>query len=242
MAVYLSRLVKKLFNHFNLEIDKLAPRSNPDLQLVYSLKKFNIDLVLDVGANVGQFASEIRHFGYPRMIVSFEPLSTAHSKLSLSAKQDPLWEIYPRCAIGDYNGEVEINISNYSVSSSILQISNLHIDAEPRSTYIGKEKVKILRLDSIDIPSFSSSKNPFLKIDTQGFEWQVLDGCGQLLQDFKGVLCELSLASLYEEQHLWKEVMERFNDNGFDLWAIQPGFTDPHTGQTLQINAIFFRL
>ena len=241
MAVYFSRLVKKLFNHLNLEIDKLAPRSNPDLQLVYSLKKFNIDLVLDVGANVGQFASEIRYFGYPRMIVSFEPLSTAHSKLSLSAQQDPLWEIYPRCAIGDYNGEVEINISNYSVSSSILQINKLHVETEPRSRYIGKERVNILRLDSIDLPSILSSQNPFLKIDTQGFEWQVLDGCGQLLQKFKGILCEVSLVALYENQHLWKEVMERLNGNGFDLWAIQPGFVDPFDGRTLQMNVVFFR-
>jgi hypothetical protein len=241
MAVYFSRFVKKLFNHLNLEIDKLAPRSNPDLQLVYSLKNFDIDLVLDIGANEGQFASAIRYFGYSGRVVSFEPLSDAHAKLSSKSQGDLLWDVYPRCAIGDYNGEVEINISNYSVSSSILQISNVHSDAEPRSKYIGKEKVKILRLDSIDTPYLLSSKRPFLKIDTQGFEWQVLDGCGQLLQKFKGILCEVSLVALYEDQHLWKEVMERLNGNGFDLWAIQPGFVDPFDGRTLQMNVVFFR-
>jgi hypothetical protein len=115
------------------------------------------------------------------------------------------------------------------------------METEPRSRYIGKERVNILRLDSIDLPSILSSQNPFLKIDTQGFEWQVLDGCGQLLQKFKGILCEVSLVALYEDQHLWKEVMERLNGNGFDLWAIQPGFVDPFDGRTLQMNVVFFR-
>jgi FkbM family methyltransferase len=232
---------RKAFNLFNLEIDKLSPRSNPDLQLVCALKKFNIDLVLDIGANEGQFGSGIRNFGYSGKILSFEPLAIAYSKLSLASKRDALWEVYPRCAIGDYDGTVEINVSNYSVSSSILQISKLHLNAEPRSQTIGKEKVNIFRIDSIASPYLKSSQNPFLKIDTQGFEWQVLDGCENSLSSFRGILCELSLVPLYESQHLWKELLKRIEDNGFTVWAIQPGFTDPLDGRTLQLNVIFFR-
>jgi FkbM family methyltransferase len=237
----LIRAFKRAFNLINLEIDKLAPRSNPDLQLVCGLKKFNIDLVLDIGANEGQFASAIRYFGYQEKILSFEPLLSAHSKMLSLSKRDTMWEVYQRCAIGDYDGDVEINVSNYSVSSSILKISQLHLNAEPRSQTIGKEKVNICRIDSIASPYLECSQNPFLKIDTQGFEWQVLNGCENSLSSFRGILCELSLVSLYESQYLWKELLKRIEDNGFTVWAIQPGFTDPLDGRTLQLNVIFFR-
>lgn len=237
----LIRAFKKAFNFINLEVDKLAPRSNPDLQLACGLKKFNIDLVLDIGANEGQFASAIRFFGYQGKILSFEPLLSAHSKMLSISKKDPMWEVYQRCAIGDYDGDVEINVSNYSVSSSILKISQRHLNAEPRSQTIGKEKVNIYKIDSIASPYLKLSQNPFLKIDTQGFEWQVLDGCENSLSSFRGVLCELSLLPLYESQHLWKELLKRIENNGFSVWAIQPGFTDPLDGRTLQLNVIFFR-
>jgi FkbM family methyltransferase len=235
------KVFKKSFTFLGLEVDKLAPRSNSDLQLVCSLKKFHIDLVVDIGANEGQFANEIRYFGYTGKIVSFEPLATAHRKLLSASKRDPLWEVYERCAVGDYDGEIEMNVSNYSVSSSILQMSQLHLSAEPRSYIVGQEKVKLFKLDSILPTYMENSEHPFLKIDTQGFEWQVLDGCKALLSSFKGIVCEMSLVELYQGQHLWLEVLERLSNSGFSLWAIQPGFTEPSDGRTLQINAVFFR-
>jgi len=241
LRFFLIKKFRRIFNFLNLEVDKLAPRSNPDLQLVCALKRFHIDLVVDVGANEGQFVSEIRYFGYSGKVVSFEPLFNAYTKLLSASKRDSLWQIHPRCAIGDYDGEVEINISNYSVSSSILDMSETHLRAEPRSYYAAKEKVDIFKLDSVLEPYLQGSKNRFLKIDTQGFEWQVLDGCSQFLSLFEGILCELSFVQLYQSQHLWKDLTKRIEDNGFSLWAIQPGFTDPFDGRTLQVNAIFFR-
>jgi len=120
-------------------------------------------------------------------------------------------------------------------------MSETHLRAEPRSHYIAKEKVNIFKLDSVLEPYLQDSENRFLKIDTQGFEWQVLDGCSQSLSLFKGILCELSFVQLYQSQHLWKDIMKRIEDSGFSLWAIQPAFVDPLDGRTLQVNAIFFR-
>ena len=89
----------------------------------------------------------------------------------------------------------------------------------------------------------SGKENILLKIDTQGFEWQVLDGAEETLSKCQGVLCELSLVPLYEGQRLWLEVIERLNSMGFTLWGVQSGgFTDDQNGRTLQIDAIFFRL
>jgi len=234
-----SKIIKKILNKVNLDCYRLTPSSNSAFQLALTLKKFSVDLVLDVGANEGQFALELRDFGFSGRIVSFEPLSTAHSTLSSVAKRDPLWEVYPRCAIGDKIDEVSMNISRNSVSSSILPMTDLHSSAAPESVFLTEEKVNLITLDSISENYLNQAINPFLKIDTQGFEWQVLDGAPKLLPKLTGLVCELSLVPLYEGQRLWQDVFERLEKSGFMLWAIQKGFTDFRDGRTLQINAIF---
>ena len=80
-----------------------------------------------------------------------------------------------------------------------------------------------------------------MKIDTQGFEWQVLNGAQNVLPGIHGILLELSLIPLYEGQHLWQEMIVRLEQEGFTFWALQPGFVDPHNGRTLQVDGIFYR-
>lgn len=237
-----SKIIKKILNKVNLDCYRLTPSSNSAFQLALILKKFNVDLVLDVGANEGQFALELRDFGFSGRIVSFEPLSTAHSTLSSVAKRDPLWEVYSRCAIGDKIDEVSINISKNSVSSSILPMTGLHSSAAPESAFLNQEKVNLFTLDSVSQDYLKEAINPFLKIDTQGFEWQVLDGADKMLPNLKGLVCELSLVPLYEGQHLWQDVFERLEKSGFMIWAIQKGFTDFRDGRTLQIDVIFTKI
>jgi FkbM family methyltransferase len=211
------------------------------MQIVSSLRKFEIDLVLDVGANKGQFASEIRQCGYAGRIVSFEPLTSAHGELLLASTGDPMWDAYPRCALGDHDGEVEINIAGNSESSSILPMLESHRSAAPESAYQGKEIVPIKTLDAVAGQYLKHARVPFLKIDTQGFEWQVLDGARDTLPHIKGILVELSLVPLYEGQHLWREVVDRLEAEGFTLWAFKPVFSDQVLGRTLQVDGVFYR-
>lgn len=235
------KIIKKIFLRIGIEIHGYNPNSSPEAQLVASLKKFEIDLVLDVGANRGQFASGIRQGGYSGKIVSFEPLTIAHAKLTKISATDQLWEVYHRCAIGDHDSEVTINVAGNSASSSILPMLESLISAAPHTAYVGQETTSLLRLDSIDPKYFSEYKNPFLKIDTQGFEWQVLDGALNSLPYVKGLLLELTLTPLYSGQHLWEDFLVRLKDEGFTLWALQPGFTDSLNGRTYQVDGIFFR-
>lgn len=211
------------------------------LQIVSTLRKFEIDVVLDVGANTGQFTSEIRQGGYAGRIVSFEPLSHAHAVLQKASEGDQLWDVYPRCALGDHDGEVEINIAGNSQSSSILPMLESHRSAAPESAYQGKEIVPIKTLDAIVGQYLKDAHAVFLKIDTQGFEWQVLDGARDTLPQVKGILVELSLVPLYEGQHLWKEMIDRLEAAGFTLWAFKPVFSDQVSGRTLQVDGLFFR-
>jgi FkbM family methyltransferase len=211
------------------------------IDLGYSLRQFKIDLVLDVGANRGQFGTDIRQGGYMGKIVSFEPLSQAHRELLSASAADSMWEAYPRCALGDHNGEVEINIAGNSQSSSILPMLEAHRSAAPESAYEGKEIVPIKTLDAVAGQYLKDARSPFLKIDTQGFEWQVLDGARHTLPHIKGILAELSLVPLYDGQHLWREVIDRLEAEGFTLWAFTPVFSDQVSGRTLQVDGIFCR-
>lgn len=235
--------VKAILKMFGLELHwvRLSAAQVAAIQMVSAMRKFEIDLVLDVGANIGQFGSEIRSCGYPGRIVSFEPLSSAHGELLQTSTGDSKWDVYPRCALGDHNGEIEINIAGNSLSSSILPMLESHRSAAPESAYQGKEITSLKTLDAVAGEYLKNAHAPFLKIDTQGFEWQVLDGARDTLPHIKGILVELSLVPLYEGQHLWREVIDRLEAVGFTLWAFQPVFSDQVLGRTLQVDGIFYR-
>lgn len=209
-------------------------------QLLRGFDAFGVDLVLDVGANVGQFGQQLRQAGYRGRIVSFEPLSAAHAGLRAAAAKDSAWIVHERCALGDRDGTTTINIAGNSVSSSVLPMTSTHAAAAPGSAYVGQETVAARRLDSVAPAYLVAAQRPFLKIDTQGFEWQVLTGAAATLPALHGVLCELSLVELYDGQRLWREVIEHLEEAGFTLWGLQPGFMD-RSGRNLQVDAIFFR-
>jgi FkbM family methyltransferase len=235
----IKKLIKISFKLVGLNISKSQPKPKPKppSPLVYH----QIDLLLDVGANVGQYSLVTREEGFQNKIVSFEPLSEAYKTLKENSKNDGNWIIHERCAVGSAIGETEINISKNSYSSSLLPMLVAHSNAAPDSIYVGKEVAKIITLDSIFNAYYKNNERVFLKIDTQGYETQVLDGAKDCLKYIKGVQLELSIVPLYESQNLYDYFFEFFKDNGFILWSLIPGFTDTKTSQMLQFDAIFVR-
>ncbi|WP_086757812.1 FkbM family methyltransferase [Nostoc sp. 106C] len=201
----------------------------------------SIDLMLDVGANTGQFGKELYESGYDCKVVSFEPLSSAYLQLVTASQSHPQWIVAERCAIGDINGEIEINISNNSQSSSILPMLQAHLDAAPQSAYVGSEKVKIYRLSDIAGQYIKKAKATFLKVDVQGFEDQVLAGAEEILPNIQGIQLEMSFVPLYKGEILFDEMLIKMKNLGFKLYNIYPGFTDYRTGRMLQAIGIFFK-
>lgn len=230
----LNRAIKQVFRSFGLEISRRQTVPSP---LLYH----RINLLLDVGANVGQYALSARAEGYANRIVSFEPLPSAHEILTHAAKPDSSWFVHERCALGSLAGETPINISKNSYSSSLLPMLSSHSAAAPDSVYIGAELTNVITLDSIFDRYRRSNERVFLKIDTQGFEKEVLDGASASLNEIMCVQLELSLLPLYESQHLYDYFLEYLKNAGFDLWTIIPGFSDTRTGQLLQFDGVFFR-
>ena len=114
-----------------------------------ALRHSHIDLVIDIGANEGQFAKELRAGGYSGRIVSFEPLSAAHRRLLQESNRDSAWHVHPRCALGDRLGEIELNISGNSVSSSILPMLASHTTCGTRVSLSSDMSIG-LRLITLD--------------------------------------------------------------------------------------------
>lgn len=239
---YVKDRIKAGLRNIGYDLRPFDKDSNPDALLLKALTMFKTDLVLDVGANRGQFAAELRSVGYRGRIVSFEPLSAEHGCLSKAASDDALWQVSPRCAIGDRDGSIKINIAANSGSSSVLPMLELHATAAPESIYIGEELVPIYTLDTLAPQYLKGSRSPILKMDTQGFEWEVLDGSHEVLPRLRGIICELSLAQLYGGSRLWMDMVQRIEKGGFTLWSILPGFSDPRNGRMLQVDATFFRV
>ena len=136
-------------------------------------------LLLGFGANTGQFSSGLRSKGYSGKIISFEPLTSAREVLIRNTSKDNNWIVHDKAAIGNYNGYTDINISKNSYSSSLLPILNSHLIAEPNSKYISSEKTKIITIDSVSESYLNKNSKLFIKIDTQGFEWQIFRWCSQ---------------------------------------------------------------
>ena len=238
----LKKTIKKLSRSLGIDLKRYNVQTSEDARMQQLLDYHKIDLVLDVGANVGQYAKSLRDLGYSGRIVSFEPLSSAYSQLKTASKKDLLWEIAPQTAIGNQEGEIIINIAGNSQSSSALPMLDAHLESAPESAYSGSETVKLSRLDTLAKDYIKSeTKSIFLKIDVQGLEKQVLEGATAILPLVKGIKLELSLVPLYEGQVLFKEMIDIIEKLGYELYGIEPGFTAEKTGRMLQMDGIFFK-
>ncbi len=233
--------LKSALQGAGFDLRRYNPAYSPDAQIAGLLDRLGIDMVFDIGANIGQHARELRRMGYAGDIVSFEPLTSAHTALTAAASGDARWTVAPRGAIGAEDAQTVINIAGNSVSSSVLDMLDRHADAAPDSRYTGQEAVEIARLDSVSPRYIGPATRLFLKIDTQGFEAAVLAGAPATLARTSGIQIELSLMPLYAGQALFEAVVAQLRAAGFDIWTLWPGFADAATGRMLQVDALFVR-
>ena len=205
------------------------------------LRTQGIDLILDVGANTGQYASHVLGLGYAGRILSFEPQSGAHAALLERARAVPSWQVAPRCCLGDREGEIEIHLSRNSISSSVLPIADAHTAISPEAGYVGVERVPLHRLDPLARDALAASRAALLKIDVQGYERQVLDGAPETLARVRGLQVEMSLRPVYEGQMLFLPMLAWLEGLGFAPARFTPAFIEPATGRWLQVDGLFFR-
>ncbi len=209
--------------------------------LIKLLDAHAITLVLDVGANCGQYAVDLFDGGYKGRVVSFEPLLSAHNELVEISRLFHNWEIAERCALGEREGDVPIYVANNSVSSSLLPMLPQHLEASPESTYVGAEKVHMSTLDQAASHYVREKDITFLKLDVQGYEKYVLQGATALLKKVRGIQIETSFVPLYEGEALFEEMFNMMKENEMDLYDVAPILRHPKTGGVLQADCVFFR-
>lgn len=209
-------------------------------QLVYVLKKHNIDCFLDVGANIGQTGREIRHWGYEGEIYSVEPVQAAYDQLLRKAAKDPNWHVMDRMALGDAEGTIDINVSESTDMSSALSVTKYMQRVYERSKVVGTESVPLHRADSL-FAEHIKGKRAILKIDVQGYDFQVLQGASGIMDSLQGVMIELSLQPLYETEPSYLEVLQFLHDSGMKPQLIVQRAFKKKISQQLQIDAVFIR-
>jgi FkbM family methyltransferase len=235
----IKNVIDYITHPFGIEIIRHFGKNLELRQIVQAMSEHKINLVLDVGANTGQYALSLIELGFNNKIVSFEPLADAYDELTKNSSAYNNWTVFERCAIGDFNGKTLINISKNSHSSSILPITNTHINAAPSAQYIGQSETAIYTLDSIRDSFMNSNDNVCLKIDTQGFEDKVLNGAAEALENIKLIQLELSLIPLYEGSKTIEWMLPFLGSKNFEPLFFLPGYIDRNTGEIQQLEALF---
>jgi FkbM family methyltransferase len=196
------------------------------------------DFVVDIGANNGQWIAAVRSHGYDGEAMCIEPLKTNYNKLKMGSSRNT---VAINCAVGNKNGYMYINqASNDGLSSSILELDDYHINAVPDIKYTGKEKVKISKLSKI--LETNTHKKLFVKIDTQGYEFEVLKSINKknfnIIHAFE---IETNLVSTYKNLTLIEDVIKFLRNKGYRPLRIENGFGMPNFGQQLQVDILFVK-
>jgi FkbM family methyltransferase len=230
--------IKKVIRFFKIDIKKYPDLDKRRRKKLYA--HYKIDKILDVGANNGQYAELMFSLGYKGEIISFEPVKSVFSALEKKSKKRDNWEVL-NCGLGDKNEVLDINISENTFSSSVLNITSSHVKGAPESRYSHKEKIEIKTLDSIYDELVLEGETVLLKMDVQGYEKNVLIGALESIKKIEGIQIEMSLEELYKGEMLLPEAIKLLNSYGFDLFSLENEFHDEETGKLLQVDGIFFK-
>lgn len=232
--------LRRLGQMLGLDIRPYAPQSSVAARRARIIAQHRIEVVLDVGANIGQYARELRSAGYKGRIFSFEPLTEPFEALSRDSEGDAHWHCL-QLALGKGEGPATMHVAaNQAASSSLLAMESWISRAVPDQAYIGTETVQVARLDDVAPSLIGQSDGTMVKLDVQGYELEALRGGESTLGRAEVVEVELSLVPLYEDQPLWRETHDYLEDAGFEMVSVDPALHD-EAGRLLQMDGIFAR-
>lgn len=227
----------------HLRLKRFTPSASEEMRNAMLCRHMGITHVIDIGANTGQFAESLYDFGYNGVVISFEPVGAVYEALMKRSMPYPNWQVAERCAIGNAEGEIEINVSDDTVFSSILQIRDSYVAHNRKSMIVRQEKAPIHRLDSI-IDQYIPERGAriLLKIDTQGYEKEVIDGAAETLRRIAGLKIEIPLYAIYENSRFtFYDILDFTRENGFQPYSFHVEGVDLHTGRVNTIDGVFFR-
>ncbi len=204
--------------------------------------RLKINCVLDVGAHVGQYGRFLRNIGYSGHIVSFEPIRANFAVLEERSAKDEKW-IARRLALGSDDRMVPINVAHITTFSSFLPRSGYSENQFGELSGTSRtEMVEMHRLDSVFEECIGPVKDPrvFLKLDTQGYDLKILEGCGRRLEQVLALQSELAVKPLYEGMTQYLDAMSYMNERGFELTGLFPVLRDEHL-RIMELDCVMIR-
>jgi FkbM family methyltransferase len=238
----IKRAVKKILEATGFELrrininHKFEPKREDRFNWIRNL---NIRTVIDVGASTGQFAGEIHAILPEAAIYSFEPLRDCYDLLVEKMSHVPKFRAFD-FALGSEASEVEMHRSEFTPSSSILRMGELHKRAFPFTSKEALEKIAVKRLDDV-MGEFDLADNVMIKIDVQGFEDRVIAGGLKTIQIAKLLIVETSFESLYDDQPLFDTIYETLKRMGLAYHGNFSQLLNPIDGSILQADGIFIK-
>lgn len=224
--------VRRLVRRFGFDVERRRT------VLADLLERRGVDVVLDVGANEGQFGRRLRAWGYRGRIVSFEPLSAAFEVLAAHAERDGNWEVH-NVALGAVESAGVLNVAADTVFSSLRRVAPELEAAFPDAAPECTEAVTVRRLDTLLTELDPVGRRPFLKVDVQGFEMEVLQGAAPVLDRMVGVQVEVTLNRLYVGESTMAELTGALERHRLILSLVEPVAYDPASGAMLALDVIF---
>ena len=198
------------------------PETLLGLRLDQLFSGLGINLVLDVGAHVGEYAGFLRRNGYTGRIVSFEPVASNYEVLQRTALRDDLWDTL-NVALGSEEGESQINVTNSTVFSSFHQPNDYAVGEFGNHAVVDHvERVVVRRLDNLLPEIVEPGGRTFLKMDTQGWDLEVLRGASGVLGDIKAIQSEVSIVPIYGRMPSLQASLDRFRQMGFSVAGLFP--------------------
>jgi FkbM family methyltransferase len=207
-------------------------------QLLSYMGKEDFQTIADIGANRGQFSLVARKCFPEARIHSFEPLKEPATIFQRVFASDPNVTLH-EIAIGPEDKNAIIHVSSADDSSSLLPIASLQSTLFPGTEEKEERTVAVKRLDSV-LNREDIEQPALLKIDVQGFEKEVLEGCKSLLPCFSHIYVECSFVELYAGQALAHEVISLLEGVGFVLSGVYNLYYDKK-GVAIQGDFLFER-
>lgn len=235
-----SRALKYAIRKLGADVTRFQPRTHPVAKKADLVRRLNIDLVFDVGANTGQFGSQLRGLGYEGRLVSFEPLTAAFAGLQSKAQRDSRWDA-KNYALGSVDAQQTINVSHTNSSSSLLSPTSQAVDAHPCVKVESSETIQVHRLDTVFDSLNAAGKRIWMKVDTQGFELEVLKGAEQSLPNVQMLQLEMAFVPLYQGQALFQELHDWVTHRGFTLGSFESLSWHPRSGELLWLDGVYHR-
>ena len=198
------------------DVDIIKQHNNPKSTLL-GLRSRPIHTVIDVGANVGQFAKYICEFYKDARVYCFEPVPEPFAALEKWADTQNGRGIPFNLAIGDSEGGTEMFLHEEHVtSSSMLATTGLTEQCYPFTKGQKRIPIRQATLDSA-LGDVMSGLNPeiLIKLDVQGYENRVIAGGKQIFAMATVCILEINLDTLYEGQAEFKELLVMLDDLGY---------------------------